>query len=124
MELKNIFVAALFFLVLLTSCTSSMTPSQVNNTLPTLTESMYYNQTQASAATKNNTCKILVKGRTYAAPIGFTVKNDLKNAAKGIDEWVELDGGNAYVFVNYKWLTVNDDGATQLYIDFNTRRCE
>lgn len=124
MELKNIFVAALFFLVFLTSCTSSMTPSQVNNTLPTLTESMYYNQTQASAATKNNTCKILVKGRAYAAPIGFTVKNDLKNAAKGIDEWVELDGGNAYVLVNYKWLTVNDDGATQLYIDFNTMKCE
>ena len=56
--------------------------------------------------------------------MGFTPKNDLKNAAKGIDEWVELDGGNAYVLINFKWVTVDGNGSTELHIDFDTMRCE
>jgi len=66
----------------------------------------------------------LVQGRNYVAPMGFTPKNDLKNAAKGIDEWVELDGGNAYVLINFKWVTVDGNGSTELHIDFDTMRCE
>ncbi|MCX2681064.1 hypothetical protein OOZ15_14015 [Galbibacter sp. EGI 63066] len=108
----------------LTSCATSMSPVQVNNTLPTLTKSKFISQAQAEELVKTNKCKYLTKGRNYVAPIGFTVKDDLKNGAKGIDEWVELDGGNAYVLTSYKWITVNDDGATQLHIDFDTMLCE
>ena len=73
---------------------------------------------------KSGGCKYLVKGRNYVAPIGLTVKNDLKNGAAGIDEWVQLDGGNAYVLKNYKWVRVDDSGATQLHIDFDTMLCK
>lgn len=106
------------------SCSSSMTPMQVNNTLPTLTNATLYNRTQAIAAQQDNKCKVLVKNRTYVAPIGFLVKDDLRNGAKGIDEWVQMDGGNAYVLNNYKWVTVDDSGSTQLHIDFDTMLCE
>jgi hypothetical protein len=54
----------------------------------------------------------------------MSTKDDLRNGAKGIDEWVKLDGGNAYVLTNYKWVTVGNDGATQLYIEFDTLLCE
>ena len=56
--------------------------------------------------------------------MGLTVNGDLKYGAKGIDEWVELDGGNAYVLVNYKWVTVDEHGSTQLHIEFDTMLCE
>ena len=61
--------------------------------------------------------------------MGFTVKDDLKNGAKGIDEWVLLDNGNAYLIKNYKWMTVgynpnNGSIATQLYIEFDTYSCK
>ena len=113
----------MIFILLLSSC-ASMTPIEVNNTLPTYTKSIFLTPRQATEKQKNNMCKLLVKGRTYAAPIGFTLKNDLRNAAKGIDEWVEMDGGNAYVLINYKWVTVGDDGSTQLYVDFDTMLCQ
>lgn len=109
---------------LFASCATSMTPSQINDTLPTLTKSKFLSQSQADEATKSNKCKFLVKGRSYVAPIGLSVKDDLKNGAKGIDEWVKLDGGNAYVLTNYKWVTVDDYGSTQLYIEFDTLLCE
>jgi len=43
---------------------------------------------------------------------------------RGVDEWVELDGGNAYVLTNYKWVTVDHYGSTQLHIEFDTMLCE
>ena len=111
-------------LVSLFSCATSMTPMQVNNTLPTLTFSKFITQSQAEEAVKANKCKYMVKGRTYNAPIGNTTTEDLKNGAKGIDEWVKLDGGNAYVLTNYKWVSVGNNGATQLYIEFDTMKCD
>ena len=111
-------------IIFLSSCATSMTPTQVSNTLPTLTNSKYYNQTEANEAQNGNKCRLLVRGRNYVAPMGFTVKDDLKNGAKGIDEWVKMDGGNAYVLINYKWLTVDQDGSTQLHVDFDTMKCE
>jgi len=108
----------LFFI----SCATSMTPIEVNNTLPTLTQSRFISQVQAEEDVQAHICRYLVKGRTYVAPIGFTVKDDLKNGAKGIDEWVKLDGGNAYVLTNFRWVTVavGKDAATQLYLEFDT----
>ena len=112
-----------FFLFIVSSCAISMTPIEMNNTLPTLTVSKFITQAQANEQINTKKCKYLVKGRNYNAPIGSTAKDDLKNGAKGIDEWVKLDGGNAYVLTNYKWVTVYD-GATQLYIEFDTLLCE
>ena len=114
----------LLLIIFLSSCATSMTPIQVNKTLPTFTKSKFITPLEAEEFIKLNKCRCLVKGRNYAAPIGLTVKNDLKNGAKGIDEWVLIDGGNSYVINNYKWVTVGDDGATQLYIDFDTMLCE
>lgn len=111
----------------LSSCamfSTSMTPSQVNDTLPNLTKSKFISQAQVEEVLKENGCKYLVKGRMYTAPIGLTVKQDLAYGARGIDEWVELDGGNAYVLTNYKWVTVDHNGATQLHIEFDTMLCE
>lgn len=119
-------IYSLIFLTL-TSCAlfqTSMSPRQVNTILPTLTESKLLSQAQANKAIKTNECKLLTKERTYTAPIGLTVKNDLKNAAKGIDEWVELDGGNAYVLISYKWITVDYNGSTQLHVKFSTLLCQ
>lgn len=109
---------------LFTTCATSMTPSQISDTLPTLTKSKFLSQSQADEAIKSSKCKYMVKGRNYVAPMGLTVNDDLKNGAKGIDEWVKLDGGNAYVLTNYKWVTVDHNGSTQLHIEFDTLSCE
>jgi len=101
-----------------------MTPMKVNSTLPELTESKFISQVEAEEAIISNRCKYLVKGRSYTASMGLTTKNDLKNAAKGIDEWVELDGGNSYLLRNYKWVTVNHNGSTQLHVEFDTMLCK
>ena len=106
------------------SCATSMTPMQVNSTLPTLTKSKFISQAQADEAVKESNCKYLVKGRNYTAPMGISVKEDLRYGAKGIDEWVKLDGGNAYVLVSYNWLTIGENGSTQLYVVFDTMFCE
>jgi uncharacterized protein YceK len=114
------FIAA----ILLTGCATSMTPIQVNETLPTLTKSKFISQSQVQEITETNKCKYLIRSRNYVAPIGLSTKDDLKHAAKGIDEWVKLDGGNAYVLKNYKWLTVDHNGSTQLHVEFDTMLCE
>jgi hypothetical protein len=109
--------------ILLHSCATTMTPMQVNQTLPMLTKSTYLSVEQ----TQN--CKCLTRGKSYTAPVGLTVKDDLRNAAAGIDEWVSIDGGNAYKLTNFRWITISTDkygspGATQLVIDFDTYICQ
>ena len=106
------------------SCSTSMTPIEVSNSLPTLTKSIYIPQNQKDIFLETNKCKLLNSGRNYVAPIGISVKDDLRNGAKGIDEWVKLDGGNAYLLKNFRWVTVNNDGTTQLDLDFDTYACE
>jgi len=32
--------------------------------------------------------------------------------------------GNTYVLKSYKWITVDQNGGTQLHIDFDTMPCE
>lgn len=110
--------------LLISACATSMTPIEVNNTLPNLTRSKFFSQVQANKAVKSNVCKLLVKERNYAAPLGLTVSEDLSNSAKGIDEWVNIDRGNAYVLNDYKWVTIDNQGATQLYIKFGTMLCK
>jgi hypothetical protein len=120
-KLSLILGMAVFF----ASCATSMTPIEVNNTLPSLSKSTFLSQAQAEEYVKVNKCKYLVKGRKYTAPMGRSVKDDLRNGAKGIDEWVALDGGNAYVLVNYKWIPIDNEGRrTQLHIEFDTLLCD
>jgi hypothetical protein len=109
---------------LITACATSMSPTKVNETLPSLTRSTHLSPTQAEYALNSNICEYLVKGRSYTAPIALSVKGDLKNGAKGIDEWVELDGGNSYVLTSYNWKQVDDYGSTQLNLEFDTLLCD
>jgi hypothetical protein len=110
-----------------TSCSlfkSSMSPTELYDTLPTYTNATFMTANQV----QNSNCILLTENRSYTAPIGPTVKGDLKNGAKGIDEWVELDGGNAYVVKDFHWMTVAVDPqsggrTTQLYIEFDTYVC-
>jgi hypothetical protein len=105
------------------NCQSSYTPAKIHKVLPTLTKSKHILQSEINNLVSAEKCKYIMKGRNYAAPIGFTAKNDLKNAAKGIDEWIELDKANTYVLTNYKWIPVDNFGTTQLNVDFDTLYC-
>ena len=118
-----------FFLIVwisifLYSCETTMTPMQVNQTLPMLTKSKYLSVEQ----TQSTNCKCLTRGRSYTAPVGLTVNDDLRNGAAGIDEWVSIDGGNAYKLINFRWITISTNeygspASTQLVIDFDTYIC-
>jgi len=128
-EMKKAIKPVLFIgaFLLLASCailSTSMTPKQVNEALPKYTKSKFLTKEQAENAIETNNCKYLVRGRNYVAPLGLTVINDLKYGARGIDEWVEVDGGNAYVLISYKWVTVDHLGSTQLHLEFDTLLCE
>ncbi|MBO9620006.1 MAG: hypothetical protein J7539_13340 [Niabella sp.] len=115
----NLLGVILFFI----SC-APMPPTKVNTTLPALTKSKFITLSQAEEMTKTGKCKYLVKNRNYAAPMALSAKGDLKQCAKGIDEWVKLDGGNAYVLKNYKWVSVDGYGSAQLHLEFDTMLCE
>lgn len=113
-----------FFIIafLLNSC-ASMSPTQVSQTLPTMTKSKYLSRAEAEDLANGTTCKYLTKNREYIAPIGFLPKDDLRNGAKGIDEWVQIDGGDSYVLKSFKWVDVDQSGTTQLIIIFDTLKC-
>ena len=112
----------------LTSCAffaKSMKPDQVDSTLPGFSVAKYMSAAQAEELVRENKGKYLVRGRLYIAPMSYTVKHELKLGARGIDEWVKQDGGNAYALVNYKWVKIDDSsGKTQLYLEFDTMLCE
>ncbi len=105
-------------------CQSSYTPTKMYKELPKLTQSKLVLQSEIDSLISTDKCKYLTRGRSYAAPAGLFAKNDLKNAAKGIDEWVQLDKGNAYILTNYKWISMNHSGSTQLNVDFDTLFCK
>ena len=114
--------------ILFSSCglfKTSMSPTEVYDSLPKYTKTTFLTVAQA----QNSNCRCLTSNRSYTAPIGATVNDDLRNGARGIDEWVTLDGGNAYVLRNFQWMTVGYNqkygtSATQLYIEFDTYICK
>ena len=110
--------------LLIVGCASTMTPRQFNERLPKATRSKFYERISASEALSTGQCRLLVGGRKYTSPIGLTVSGDLRNGARGIDEWVSSDGGNAYSIVNFEWISVGDRGATQLVLYFDTLQCK
>jgi hypothetical protein len=102
-----------------------MSPLEIYSTLPTLTKSKFLKNDEVN----DTLCTCLKRNRTYNAPMGYTVKHDLKNGAQGIDEWVAIDKGNAYVLKNYNWVTVGYNSqyggsATQLFLEFDTYLCK
>ncbi len=110
-------------LVLLSACATSLSPSEVYNTLPEYTETHFLSQAEAIKLVDSGGAVYLARGRAYKAPIGMSVKSDLRNAARGIDDWVYLDGGNAYVLTNFQWDVVGVAAyghITQLVVEFDT----
>jgi hypothetical protein len=101
-----------------------MTPREFNSDFPKATSSRFYDRKAAQEAIAEHTCKLLFGGRRYIAPIGLTVQGDVENGARGVDEWVKVDGGNAYALTNFDWISVGDQGATQLVLYFDTMLCK
>lgn len=112
----------LIFLV--SSCATTMAPIELNASLRRLTQSTFISPAQAEELTTSGKCKYITKNREYAAPMGLTAKDDLRNGARGIDDWVKLDGGTAYVLRSYQWIAVGDQGGTQLHVEFDTMLCQ
>lgn len=100
-----------------------MTPSQFLTAFPKATKSRFIASADAKPLVESGTCKVRVANRKYSSPIGLTVSEDLNGGAKGVDEWVAADGGNAYVVNTFEWVTVGDDYATQLVVAFDTLLC-
>lgn len=118
------YLALVITSLILASCVMSMTPIQFMEKLPSSTQSDFYDRAIANQALSDKTCKLLVARRSYAAPQGFNVDEDLRNGANGVDEWVQLDGGNAFVLNNFQWITTDEWGSTQLIIYFDTILCK
>jgi hypothetical protein len=116
----------LLFSSLLTAfgCARSLTPREFIDQFPRLTSSQFYNQVEGNKAVSEGKCSVLVNDRKYTAPMGFSANADLTNGAEGIDEWVQVDGGNAFILSNYEWVEVGDDGNTQLMLYFDTLLCD
>lgn len=117
----KIFGLILFF----TSCATSMSPTEVHSLLPRLTSATFYTQVLAQKAIEDGGCKLLVAERKFRAPQGISISSDLRNGAKGIDEWVSIDGGNAYFLKNYAWISLDgSESKTQLAVEFGTMLCD
>ena len=108
----------------LIGCATSMSPSQFNEALPKATKSRFLGRTAANDAVSAGQCRVLVADRKYTAPIGLTLNGEVKGAARGIDEWVAADSGNAYSVGDFTWATVTDFGDTQLTVRFDTLMCK
>ena len=110
-------------LVFVTGCaiSMSMTPREFMEKFPHATKAEFYTLTDAHDAEMRGTCRVLVKNRSYAAPLGLTVDGDLENGARGVDEWIYSDGGNAFILRDFEWIYV--PGGTQLIVYFDTMIC-
>ena len=119
-------ISIVLFISILVSiaCATSMTPIQFLEKFPNSTDSSFYDKPGANKAIANGKCKLLVNGRKYVSPIGFTVDDDLQNGAEGVDEWVQADSGNAYALNSFEWISIGDQGTTQLIVYFDTMLCD
>ena len=107
------------------ACNPALTPAEVNGTLPTLVYSKYFTKPQADEAVNSQRCKYLVTERKYIVPPAISPYQELANGAQGIEEWINVDGGNAFALVNYNWVTIpgGDNNTTQLHLTFDTMIC-
>ncbi len=109
-----------FVLSFVISCGVSLLPSEVTTLLSKSTVAKSISKAQVEEDLQTNKCKLLVKGRSYNSRSGFTAAADIKNAAIGIDDWVKIDGENSYAVITYKWIPIDENGGTQLYVEFDT----
>ncbi len=118
------FISLVLSLTMLTGCATSMSmaPKEFMDKFPVATKSKHYTKLDANTAVDTGICKRLILNRSYSAAIGFTVDDDLDNAAQGVDEWVISDGGNAYSLNNFEWVDLIDK--TQLNVYFDTMICK
>ena len=108
-------------LVFVTGCAMSMTPKEFMEKFPRATKAGFYTLTDAHDPEMRGTCRVLVKNRSYTAPLGVTVDDDLENGARGVDEWIYSDGGNAFILKDFEWIYVPE--GTQLIVYFDTMIC-
>ena len=90
---------------------------------PVATQSKYLTGAEASAAVAESLC-IRLDMRSFDAPVGTTVYEDLQYGAEGVDAIVANDGGNAYRIDDFEWRNLLYANATQLRIDFHTYLCD
>jgi hypothetical protein len=115
----------IFIILILQGCATSMSPSMFIDEFPKATKSKYIDKASLKDKTAMENCTVLVEARKYIAPIAHTVKGDVAKGARGVDEWVSIDKGNAYTIDNFEWATVaiEDGTAKQLIVYFNTLLC-
>ncbi len=101
-----------------------MSPSKFIDEFPKSTNSSYISKANLNNELANGKCKLLVENRKYIAQIALSVQGDVISGARGVDEWVEADSGNAYVLNNFEWISVGDQGVTQLVVYFDTLYCK
>jgi len=116
-------IAPLVVLTALTGCATQMSPSLFMDEFPKATKSRFVEQLVAKDLIDSGACRLRIADRKYLSPIGLTVGDDLRGGAKGVDEWVAADGGNAYIIKTYDWVQVGDSGTTQLVVTFDTLSC-
>ena len=121
---KSLGIALSASMFMTIGCATSMTPRQFLGKFPNLTNSVFYDRPSANEAISSGKCKTLVEGRNYASPVGLTVYVDLQYGARGVDEWVQADSGNAYALNSFEWIHFARGGATQLFLYFDTMLCE
>ena len=106
-------------------CAAMSTPptaSEFAEKFPKATKSKFYDRVRADGAVRDGSCKRIVRGRRYDAPMGMTAEDDMRNGAAGVDGWIRIDGGNAYTLENFEWRRVS--GGAQLVVYFDTMLCE
>ncbi|MDE0472642.1 MAG: hypothetical protein OXH57_11960 [Ekhidna sp.] len=121
MRLTAIYI--LTFLTLSAYGQNRMTPIRFYKKLSERTQSKGYTEREGEEQIKRGKCKRIVKKRYYVAPVASSANGDIKRAGKGVDEWIYLDNGNAYMLRNYKWV-MRDYGVSQLELEFDTMICE
>lgn len=123
--MKNLVaLCALSSMALFVSCATSKSPSQFYSLFPTLTKSTFLSKADIESQVGQKQCKLITENRQYSAPVAGSVKGDMKKGARGVDELVQLDGGNAYLIKSFNWKNFDSWGSTQLHLEFDTYNCD
>ncbi len=119
--MRSLILLLLLPIACLSGCAMSMPAEQFYAEFPAATQSRYLTGADATFAILEGACIELDEHR-YLVPVGYTVGEELRNGAEGVDVIIANDGGNAYKISNYAWVHLAS-GATQLQIDFHTLHC-
>lgn len=121
-QIFSLLILASAFLVY--SCATSKSPASFYSIFPTLTQSKHITRAEIGALVNNKQCILVTENRQYHAPLAGSVNGDMKKGAKGVDEFVQLDSANAYVIKNFSWINYDSWGSSQLYLEFDTYKCQ